>query len=130
MIYTLRLVNLMPHAFTLLSPVGVERKGATLTAATPTVIRTIPSSGVARVTQGYPVPAPMIEDVPTTEPVRYGAVDGLPNFDGVHTYIVSLVTVQAAREAGRSVEDLLTPGDLVRNEEGQPVGCLNLARHD
>ena len=130
MVYTLRLVNLTPHVISILSPVGVERKGATLTATNPTVIRTIPSSGVARATQGYPVPAPMIEDVPTTEPVRYGAVDGLPNFDGVHAYIVSLVTVQAAREAGRSVEDLLTPGDLVRNEEGQPVGCLNLARHD
>ena len=130
MIYTLRLVNLTPHVITILSPVGVARKGATLTATNPTVIRTIPSSGVARVTQGYPVPAPMIEDVPTTEPVRYGAVEGLPNFDGVHAYIVSLITVQAARETGRPVADLLTPGDLVRNEEGQPIGCLNLARHD
>ena len=130
MIYTLRLVNLMPHAFTLLSPVGVTRKGATLTATNPTVIRTIPSTGVARASQAPAVPAPTVEDVPTTEPVRYGAVEGLPGFDGVHGYIVSALTVSAARAQGRTVADLFTPGDLVRDESGQPIGCLNLARHD
>jgi len=128
--YTLRLVNLMPHAFTLLSCVGVERRGSTLTASNPTVIRTIPSTGVARASQDPAVAAPDVDGVPTTEPVRFGHVVGLPEFDGVHGYIVSFLTVQAARAHGRTTADLFTPGDLVRNAEGQPIGCLNLARHD
>lgn len=127
---TLQLVNLMPHDFTLLSPSGVVHRGPTLTAANPTVLRVIPSTGVARATQEAPVAAPEVDGIPTTEPVRYGAVEGLPDFDGVHGYIVSLVTVQAARASRRTVADLFTPGDLVRDEKGQPVGCLSLARHN
>lgn len=126
-----KLVNLMPHAFTLLSGSGVERQGANLTARHPDVIRTIPSAGIARASQAPAVPAPPVYGIPTTEPVRYGAVVGLPDPDpnGEIGYIVSLVTVSAARAQGRTLHDLFTPGDLVRDESGQPIGCLNLARH-
>jgi len=56
-------------------------------------------------------------------------VEGLPPPDGETGYIVSFITVGAARASGRTVTDLFTPGDLVRDATGQPVDCLNLARH-
>ena len=125
-----KLINLMPHMFTLLTPIGVEKVKGVLTCAAPTVTRTIPSSGVARATQAPSVVGEPVDGVPTTLPGSFGPVEGLPDPDGETSYIVSFITVGAARASGRAVSDLLTPGDLVRDAvTGQPVGCLNLARH-
>ena len=57
--------------------------------------------------------------------VVYGEVTGLPEFkEGVY-YVVSAMVRQALPER----KDLLSPGQLIRNEEGQPVGCLGLVRN-
>ncbi len=55
--------------------------------------------------------------------VAYGPISDLPDqIDGTYL-IVSLLVVQAAKAAGRTTADLLTPGDLVRDERGEIVGC-------
>lgn len=55
----------------------------------------------------------------------YGEVTGLPEFkEGVY-YVVSAMVRQALPER----KDLLSPGQLIRNEAGQPVGCLGLVRN-
>lgn len=55
---------------------------------------------------------------------RYGDVTGLPDGNGKDTYIVSLLVSQAV--PGRL--DVLSPGELLRNEQGQPIGCVGLTK--
>ena len=65
-----------------------------------------------------------IEGVDIYENV-YGEVTGLPEYvEGVF-YVVSAMVRQALPER----KDLLSPGQLIRNEEGQPIGCLGLVRN-
>ena len=40
--------------------------------------------------------------------------------------IVSAVTAQAAKAAGRSTDDLLLPAESIRDEQGRIVGCHSL----
>lgn len=51
-----------------------------------------------------------------------GNVIGLPEFKPKTFLIVSL----AVRQAKSERKDLLSPGDLVRNKDGQPIGCMGL----
>ena len=55
----------------------------------------------------------------------YGEVTGLPEFKKGVYYVVSAMVRQALPER----KDLLSPGQLIRNEAGQPVGCLGLVRN-
>ena len=52
----------------------------------------------------------------------YGKVEGLPEPQEGTIYIVSLITKMACPER----DDLVTPGNLIRNEEGAIVGCEGL----
>ena len=52
----------------------------------------------------------------------YGKVEGLPKPQEGTIYIVSLITKMACPER----DDLVTPGNLIRNEEGAIVGCEGL----
>lgn len=52
----------------------------------------------------------------------YGKVEGLPKSQEGTIYIVSLITKMACPER----DDLVTPGNLIRNEEGAIVGCEGL----
>lgn len=55
----------------------------------------------------------------------YGEVTGLPEFkEGVY-YVVSAMVRQALPHR----KDLLSPGQLIRSEAGQPIGCLGLVRN-
>lgn len=55
----------------------------------------------------------------------YGEVTGLPEYQEGTYYVVSAMVRQAL--PGR--KDLLSPGQLIRNEQGQPIGCLGLVRN-
>jgi len=66
---------------------------------------------------------------------RYGAVEtvdnatkavlgGLPPVVEGTTYVVSGQALEAVKGMGRS--DFAAPGELVRNDAGQPVGCKGL----
>lgn len=102
-------VNLTPHVINVFDA-DVE------------VMKLAPSGMVARCTQ---------KDVLDTEingvkifKQEFGDVVDLPEpKDGV-MFVVSRLVASAA--AGRN--DLLVPGALKRNEQGQPVGCIGLAR--
>ena len=58
----------------------------------------------------------------------YGEVENLPEPDGETTYVVSLLTAQAARAGCRITDDLLVVGETVRDADGKIVGCLGLGR--
>jgi hypothetical protein len=106
------IVNLTPHAVRVL-----DTAGNTLT--------TIPPSGqVARVS----VTAVAVDPVAGLPVFRQQAgeiVDLPPPVPGVW-YLVSLPLRLAAQAAGRT--DVLSPGELIRDAGGQPVGCRGLAR--
>jgi hypothetical protein len=54
--------------------------------------------------------------------VSYGEVSGLPDAtDGIMLVVSAMV-----RSALPERKDLASPGELVRNAEGQPVGCKGL----
>jgi hypothetical protein len=67
-------------------------------------------------------------EVPVVE-VTYGPPIDLPDPAPGHAYIVSAVTVEAARRAGRTTSDLYTPAELIRDKYGRVVACQALARH-
>ena len=56
-----------------------------------------------------------------------GHVPGSPRAPAVY-YVVSTITADAARRSGRTVEDLLVPGQQIRDEAGRIVGCRSLVR--
>ena len=55
----------------------------------------------------------------------YGEVTGLPEFKEGVFYVVSAMV----RQALPNRKDLLSPGQLIRSEAGQPIGCLGLVRN-
>ena len=81
-----------------------------------------PSVGNARVSVEYTRYA-RVEGIQVYT-TKYGEVTGLPG-DSPHQlspdtfYIVSMMVKDALPERN----DLLSPGELVRNSEGQPIGC-------
>jgi hypothetical protein len=53
----------------------------------------------------------------------FGKVEGLPEYDKDTINIVSLLVRQAWYRP-----DLYSPGELVRDDSGQPIGCIGLSR--
>ena len=106
------IINLTPHTITILNEDG-------------TVLKQFPSEGVARATQSqvYAGHLDGIELVRTS----FGAPIGLPEPQMDTYYIVSLATANAAKYAGRRVDDLLLTSDPVRDSEGRIIGCRRLA---
>jgi hypothetical protein len=103
----MRLVNLTPHVINIHTGKGV--------------VIIDPSGEVARVAT-FSTAAPFIGDVPTCRTAT-GEVTGLPDpQDGVFLVVSGMVASAAPRP------DVLSPGDLVRDESGRPVGCKGLRR--
>ena len=122
-------INLTPHLVTIVSPECAEYNNRTrsynlvgdlkIVCEIPATENNIPRCSVAE------ADADAIEDIPTIK-LEYGEVEYLPApQDGVY-FIVSAITANAARQTGRT--DLLTVARMVRNSEGQILGCLALAR--
>jgi hypothetical protein len=110
----MRIVNLTPHAITV-----CNAEGAPLATFSP-------SGSVARVAVSR---EPMGHLGGTKIPLfrsQFGALVGLPDFnsDDDAVFIVSAIVAQHPDVVGRG--DVLSPGDLVRGPDGQPVGCKGL----
>jgi hypothetical protein len=124
--------NLTPHEVTI--RVGDDES--------PTAVVTLPPSGVVAraeelVREDDPVTITIISDdgqslspihIPVIE-VAYGAPVDLPDPEPGVGFVVSHITVEAARQAGRTTSDLYTTTDLVRDDAGRVVACRALARH-
>lgn len=78
-----------------------------------------PSGEIARVSVQYE-PAGEAGGVPLFA-AKYGEVDGIPAPQLGVIYIVSGMVKSHPAVAGR--DDVVAPGDLVRDENGQPIGC-------
>ena len=106
-----KLINLTPHAITLLDPTTKE------------VISVIPASGTeARVTEAREITGNRW-GVPITA-VKYGDVTGLPDWKHKVSYLVSFMVAQ--KKPTRP--DLFFVGPLVRNEKGEIIGTTGLSQ--
>lgn len=123
----MKIINLTPHVLNIFLPTQVEANGRTLK-----VVRgvsteiSLPSVGFARAKE-------MTERLSELEcnavllPVvrkRFtGVVEGLPEPTPGTIYVVSFLTAQAVPDRA----DVFFPGEAVRDDDGNIVGCLGLA---
>lgn len=146
------IINLTPHAIRIpvtlrpeegewtLEPSGAIARAAEVVSPAPP-IGDIPTSTVSYgAVENLPAPKwttlPSPCDVPGAVPEgsRYCLVCGAQ--DGHHPppravavyYVVSSLAADAAKRSGRTTEDLLVPGQQIRDEAGRIVGCRSLAR--
>lgn len=86
----------------------------------------IPSDGITRVTETKTPSTSIDVDGVVIETFRseFGEVENLPPKEGGVMVIVSALVASAAK--GR--DDLLVPGELVRDDGGNIVGCKSLRR--
>ena len=101
-------VNLTPHT------INVHSNG--------NVTNITPSGNIARVTTSYNNTG-TIAGINIFDCV-YGDIDGLPSSQDSTIYIVSGVIKSAVPNR----QDVMSPGELIRDENGKPVGCNGLRR--
>lgn len=87
-----------------------------------TVTHTFPSEGLIRL-QATTVADEPIAGIPTSY-TAFGEPQGLPPFEEGTYYIVSQLVKSALPERA----DLLVPAEVVRDEQGNIVGCRSLGR--
>ena len=103
------IINLTPHAISIITPTGS--------------LVVSPSGETARVSQSE-TPRPTVECDGMAVPIaarETGEVVGLPEPRTGFIYIVSGMVAASARRA-----DVFSPGPLVRDESGRPIGCRGL----
>ena len=110
----MELVNLTPHKITI---IGSDGK---------TLCEIAPSGTIARAASVI-VDDGTVNGIPVVR-TSYGLVEGLPEPIDETMYIVSSLTATAAKRSGRTTDDLLIPGRMVRDEEGIILGCQALSR--
>jgi len=92
-----------------------EEGQVVLTLAKPTEGTIIPRVSTSSEKTGEICGVPIFKTV-------FGAVEGLPEkAEGVYLLVSALVRTASGRD------DLLSPGELVRDSEGKPVGCKGLS---
>jgi hypothetical protein len=110
----LKIVNLTPHALNIYDSAG-------------DLVETVEPSGLvarASVSRHLESKAGHIE---LYESFFSGAAElGEPESNSV--YVVSSLYLQALRAEGKSTAGVYVPGEAVRNEAGQVVGCVGLSR--
>jgi hypothetical protein len=119
-----KIVNLTPHPIAIgsltLEPAGPPARAGEYVEQADPIQLSIPDPARA--------PADRLDyEVPTSW-VTYTRLEDLPDPTPDTYYVVSLVVAQAAAALHRTTDDLLTPGEQVRDDKGRIVGCKSLAR--
>jgi len=107
-------INLTPHDVNLYDKSGEN------------IVETFKSRGIARASQRIEEAGTLDGEYPLVK-IIYGAPTDLPEYEKGTYYIVSSLTAEAARCYGRVTIDLLLTAELVRNTEGQVIGCRSFA---
>nr|DAF27344.1 MAG TPA: hypothetical protein [Caudoviricetes sp.] len=108
-----RIINLTPHAINIVDKDGNK-------------IVDLPSEGEARAVQTN-ISIGSLGDIPLVK-TEFGEPIGLPEPAENTFYVVSAITANAAKIAGRTTDDLLLTAETVRNEKNQIIGCRALAK--
>ncbi len=130
------IINATPHSLVLLAEdeagaiAGVVGFGRGRSATFRQVAELAPSGLVPRAATSKLALEPVEVDgamIPVDR-TAYGEVQNLPEPDGETTYVVSLLTAQAAAAGGRPTDDLLVVGEAVRDMDGKIIGCTGFGR--
>lgn len=105
----MNIINLTPHDIHICDADGI-------------VTRTITRSGSQARCAVSTVVAGSADGIPLVC-AEFGDVSGLPETQPNTLYLVSLFV----RQASPNRTDIASPGEMVRNTEGQIIGCKNLA---
>jgi hypothetical protein len=108
----MKIVNLTPHTLNILNADGFGG------------IDVAPSGKVARVKVDRRMVGE-VQEIPLYETV-FGEVFDLPEAEEGVLFVVSGLV--AAHPSVRNREDVYSPGELVRDEAGKPIGCRGLSR--
>ena len=114
----------MPHAITIFAAADTRPtgpKGYVLARGGVKPLMVVPSSGISRAAC-VETPVGQIDGVPVFK-MAFGEPENVPDPEDGVMYIVSSITAQACREAGRTTKDLLLPARTVRDAEGRVIGC-------
>lgn len=110
----MEIINLTPHALNINNVEGTV------------LLKTVPSAGMARVSEAVN-PSGMIDgDTPVVQIVRDAAsITGVPEPASGTVYVVSDMAFVPLRQAGRT--DIYRPGVAVRDETGRIISCKGLS---
>ena len=103
-----KVINMTPHPINLIDEFNV-------------CYRTIESSGNIRLESSISRIG-MIDDIPFTA-TKFGDTKDIPKFKLGTYYIVSQLVLSAIKDR----VDLLVPSEVVRDEEGNIIGCRSLS---
>lgn len=109
----MKIINLTPHTINIVDEAGNK-------------IADLLSEGEARAVQKN-VSLGNLGDIPLVK-TEFGEPIGLPEPSENTFYIVSAITANASKAAGRITDDLLLTAETVRNEKNQIIGCKALAK--
>ncbi len=116
----MKLINLTPHEIVVIGGLWIDPDTGNQATST----RIPPSGEVARVSM-VETPTGTLDGIPvvTTTP---GPVQGLPDpQDGVALIVSALVRLAVPHRT-----DVFSPGNLIRDDQGKPVGCSGLVRNE
>lgn len=119
----MKLVNLTPHRITIVAPADWPLLGSN---TDPIVVD--PSGMVARCAETREIIASLATghggfDIPVYR-ATFGAVQNLPDPQPDTAYIVSMRLAQAVPDR----TDVFFPGEAVRDDKGNIIGCIGLSR--
>ena len=125
------IINLTPHTVNVISPEFLEPvpyNGYKVVNEN-YACTTYPSQGIARAQSEQELVNSIEQplDIIPVYKVRYGHPEGLPDYEDDVYYIVSTLTANAAKAAGRRTDDLLIPNGMVRDSDGSIIGCTSFA---
>ena len=109
---TNNIINLTPHTINICAEDGG-------------ILRSYESQGIARAKQTAE-PIGKVDGVELVS-MKFGEPEGLPKYTAGTYYVVSIITANAAKAAGRRVDDLLITSDPVRDADGRIAGCKRFA---
>ena len=124
----MKIVNLTPHDITVYASSDVVPAGGkdfVLARRNAEPVYRFPSSGCTKGT-AREVAYQNVMGIPVLSTV-YRDPEGVPPYKEGVMLIVSSITAQACRNAGRRTDDLLMAARKVRNESGRVIGCVAFA---
>ena len=124
----MKIINLTPHEITVFAASDVKpsgQKGYVLARRDAEPIYRFPSRGVSRAS-ACETPLKDVMGIPVFS-MTYGDPEGVPEWQEGVMLIVSALTAQACKHAGRRTDDLLTTARVVRDEDGRIIGCCAFA---
>ena len=108
-------VNLTPHSVTIFR------------SAEDTNPIVVPASGTVARIATRPLETTVVDGIPVTTSAFIG-VQGLPEPQPEVLYITSGMVVDHLGVWGPQRMDVVAPGELLRDADGRPVGCVGLRR--